>query len=132
MSALKAGCAYFASAFALGFALGTLRVLLVEPRLGALNAVLLETPFMLAASWLLCGFWIKRFLVGSGVAPRLGMGALAFALLIGAEMLLGRYGFGRAFHEILAAYGTAAGAAGLAAQILFGLFPLVQRRFAER
>lgn len=132
MSALKAGGAYFASAFALGFLLGTVRVLAVEPRFGALGAVLAETPIMLAASWIFCRLWIRRFKVAAAARHRLVMGATAFVLLIAAETLLGRYGFGRPFGDILAAYGTAAGAAGLAAQILFGLFPLVQSPFAER
>ena len=131
MSALKAGGAYFASAFALGFMLGTLRVLLIEPRLGALVAVLAETPFMLAASWIFCRLWIRRFKVAAAARARLVMGASAFCFLLAAEMLLGRYGWGRPVGDILAAYATPAGAAGLAAQVLFGLFPLVQRRFAK-
>jgi hypothetical protein len=127
MSAFKAGGAYFASVFAAGFALGAVRVFLIEPRLGPLGAVLLETPFMLAASWFLCSLWIRRFKVAATTGARLVMGAFAFSLLIAAETLLGRYGFGRSFAEMLAAYGTAPGAAGLAAQILFALFPVVQR-----
>lgn len=126
MNALKAGGAYFATVFAAGFALGTMRVLVLEPKLGALGAVLMETPFMLAASWFLCGVWVKRFSVEAALAPRLAMGALAFALLIAAEAALGLYGFGRPLAELLAVYGTAPGAVGLTGQILFGLFPVLQ------
>ncbi len=55
MRAVLAGVLYFGLVFALGFILGTLRVLVLEPRLGSTGAVLLELPVMLAASWLLCG-----------------------------------------------------------------------------
>ncbi len=126
MSALKAGGAYFASVFAVGFALGTIRVLMLEPRVGATAATLLELPFMLAASWLLCRFWANRFRVASAAAPRLTMGAVAFGLLIAAESLLGLYGFDRSLGELLAAYATPQGALGLLGQTLFGLFPLFQ------
>ncbi|WP_260436069.1 hypothetical protein [Burkholderia sp. Bp9143] len=37
--------------FAIGFALGTIRVLLLVSRLAETAAVLLEVPLLLAASW---------------------------------------------------------------------------------
>ncbi len=126
MMALKAGCVYFLSVFAVGFGLGTIRTLMIEPRLGALGAVLLETPFILGASWFLCRYWIARFDVPAGLPSRLAMGAVAFALLIAAEILLGLYGFGRSLSDQIAAWGTPPGALGLAGQMLFGLFPLIQ------
>ena len=52
-AAVRAGIAYFAAAFAAGFALGTVRVLLVEPVFGELPAILAETPLMLAVSFVL-------------------------------------------------------------------------------
>ncbi len=125
-----AGVAYFVSVFAAGFVLGTVRVLVLEPRVGPLTAVLVETPLMLAVSWLLCGYWIKRFAVPAGAASRLLMGGLAFALLIVAETLLGVFGFGRSLTVVLAGYKTAPGAVGLAAQALFGLFPLIRPRLS--
>ena len=128
MNALYAGAAYFASVFAAGFVLGTLRVLAVEPALGALGAVLVETPFILAASWLLYGHWIKRFAVPDDAASRIFMGGFAFALLIVAETVLAVFGFGRSLAAIAAGYSAAPGVVGLAGQILFGLFPLIQSR----
>lgn len=130
MSVFLAGVAYFASVFAVGFLLGSLRVLILEPALGPLAAVLIETPFILSASWLLCGYWIKRFAVPSSIAPRIAMGGLAFALLMLAETLLGIVGFGRSLGEIFTGFKTAPGALGLAGQALFGLFPLMRARLS--
>jgi len=119
--------AYFAAVFALGFGLGAVRVLLLEPRIGALGAVACELPVMLAASWLLA----RRLTRPPALAParaRLAMGALAFALLIGAEFALGVWGFGRSPAQWLGALGSPPGALGLAGQVLFGLMPLIARR----
>ena len=127
MSALKAGAAYFLSVFAVGFMLGTVRVFLLEPRFGAFGAVLMETPFILTASWLLCRHWVQRFRLPAQTSPRLLMGGFAFGLLLLAELMLSRYGFARTFSEQLVAYATPAGAVGLVGQIIFGLFPLLQK-----
>lgn len=84
---VKAALAYWAAIFALGFALGICRVLWIAPALGELGAVLLELPLMLVASW----WWAARIVRAQGVAgpfSALAMGALAFALLLGAEALL--------------------------------------------
>ena len=62
-----AGLAYFGIVFATGFALGTLRVLAVTPRLGENAAVLLELPIILTLSWVACRWLISRFDV-----PRIG------------------------------------------------------------
>lgn len=118
---------YFLAIFAAGFVLGTLRVLLVAPVLGELPAVLLELPLMLIISWFVCRAVTARLPVGNGVGARLAMGAMAFALLMGAEFLLGLYGFGRSLSEIVAAYGEAAGFVGLLGQLGFALIPLLQR-----
>ncbi len=130
MNALRAGCAYFASVFAVGFLLGALRVFVIEPEIGALAAVLVETPFILAASWMLCRYWVRRFNVPPETAPRLFMGFTAFGLLLAAELILGFYGFERSVADQLAAYKQAPGAVGLASQALFGLFPLIRVRLS--
>lgn len=126
MTAIKAGAAYFAIIFALGFVLGTIRVLILLPHVGEMTAVLMEGPFILAASWFVCGTLIRRFVVAARMAPRLVMGAAALALLLLAELLLGVYGFGRTLSEHFAHYGTAPGAIGLAGQFLFGVFPILR------
>ncbi len=54
ITATKAGVLYALSVFLIGLILGTIRVLLLVPRLGEKAAVTLETAMMLAASWFVC------------------------------------------------------------------------------
>lgn len=126
MTPVLAGAAYFAIAFAIGFMLGTIRVLGLAPAFGETAAVLIEGPIILGASWIVCSFVIRRFNVRPSAPNRLIMGAVAFALLIGAEILLGVFGFSRSLSDVMNNYATPAGAIGLAGQALFGLFPLLQ------
>lgn len=126
-AALRAGSVYFAVMFALGFALGTIRVVLLAPRLGAMTATLIELPVMLAASWFVCRWAVARWRVPWRPGARLAMGALAFALLIAAEIGLGILGFGRSAEAQIAAMLSPEGLAGIGGQLLFALFPLVRR-----
>lgn len=126
MRAALAGGLYFLAAFALGFVLGAIRVLAVTPRLGELGAVLLELPFMLAASWALSAAITRRLAIPPSLPPRLAMGLIGFALLMTGETLLGLYGFGQDLDRQLAHFATMAGAIGLAGQAAFALIPLLQ------
>lgn len=130
-AALGAGAAYFALVFAAGFALGTIRVLAVGPGPGNVAAVLVELPVMLAIAWLACGRIARRFAVPERPAPRAAMGGLAFALLMLAELGVSILAFGRTPAEHLATYRNAASQLGLAAQLAFALFPLVQAATAR-
>lgn len=127
-TAFIAGLAYAAIAFAAGFALGVLRVSLIAPRLGETAAVMFELPIMLALSWLACRWIIARWHVPATVSARAAVGGLALALLLAAEAVLGTLGLGRTLAEHLASYQNLPERLGLAAQILFGLFPLLQLR----
>jgi hypothetical protein len=126
-SVVKGGAAYFALVFAAGFALGIARVLVLAPRLGALAAVALELPVILAASWIACGWVLRRFSVPTHAGRRLSMGGVAFLLLMAAELTLA-LASGRTPREYLASFATAEGALGLAGQVLFALFPILRRR----
>ncbi|MXO70782.1 hypothetical protein [Alteraurantiacibacter buctensis] len=80
----RAAIRYWLGVFALGFTLGTVRTLWLEPALGPLAAVALELPVMLAASW----WWAGRVLARHPVPTRraaLGTGLLAFTLLLAGE-----------------------------------------------
>lgn len=132
MTAVKAGLVYFVLVFAAGFALGTIRVLFLVPAVGETAAVLVETPIMLSISWIACRYIIRRFGVPPVPGDRLIMGAFAFALLmiaeIGVAWLLGR----RSVSAYLAHYLTLAGALGLAGQLAFAAFPLLQQKLSRR
>jgi hypothetical protein len=125
---LKAGLAYFAVMFTVGFVLGALRVGLVAPRIGDLAAVLIELPLILAASWFVCRRLTAILAIAARVPDRLAMGALAFTLLIITELALAGPLFGRSLSQSLTGMATDAGLLGLAGQILFGLVPLLQLR----
>ncbi|KFG68209.1 hypothetical protein [Microvirga sp. BSC39] len=127
MKAVIAGILYCAIVFALGFVLGTIRVLLVAPHLGETGAVLIELPIMLAASWAACGWVLRRLRVGSGLGERFAVGGVAFALLMMAELCVSVLAFGRTPAEHLATYRSASALLGLAAQLVFAAMPLLRR-----
>ena len=121
-----ASLAYFGVVFAAGFALGTLRVLILIPRLGENKAVLLELPIILALSWMACRWLIARFDVPTTALDRLVMGGLAFAVLMLAEFGVSVFGLDRSLSEHLEHYRHVPAALGLAGQIAFAAFPVVQ------
>ncbi len=122
----KAGAAYFAIVFAIAFVLGALRVLAVAPRVGELGAVLIEVPIVLAVSWFVCGWILRRIYVPGSIGVRLTMGAVAFALLMAAELALGVYGFGRPVGEIIGSFAELPAQLGLAGQVGFALMPVLR------
>ena len=124
---LAAACLYFAATFAAGFVLGTIRTILVAPRLGAATAVLVEVPVMLLIAWLACGWAVRRAQVPAATGQRLAMGALAFVFLISAETVLGSFLFGRPLADQLATYSRTGAEIGLAAQLIYAAFPLLRR-----
>ena len=125
--AIEAGALYAIIVFVIGFILGTIRVLLVAPRLGETTAVIGEAPIMLAASWFVCRWCVDRLDVTRNVPSRSLMGFVAFLVLMSAEIGLGAV-FGRSLLDQLAAYGSPAGAIGLGAQMIFAMFPVIQIR----
>jgi hypothetical protein len=126
--ATKAGSLYAIIVFLIGFILGTIRVLLLVPRLGETTAVSIEAPIMLAASWLVCGWCLDRLDVAATIPARSLLGLVAFLVLMLAEVGLGAV-LGRSLADQLANYGSPAGAIGLAAQVIFATFPVIQIRW---
>ena len=130
--ATEAGALYAIIVFLIGFILGTIRVLLVAPRLGETTAVILEAPMMLAASWFVCRWCVDRLDVTRTVPARSLMGLVAFLVLMSAEVELGIV-LDRSIVDQLAMYKSPSGAIGLAAQVIFAIFPVLQvwRRFGK-
>ena len=132
LSATKAGIFYFAIVFAAGFLLGTLRVTVIIPLIGELLAVALELPIILFISWLVCRRLVAQFSVPAMASHRAAMGALAFGLLMLAELGLSVLVFDRSGAEYLAHLQTAPGLLGLAGQIVFAFIPLGLLRHQQR
>ena len=115
-----AGAAYAISLFLVGSAIGVVRVLALEPHLGALEATVLELPLMLGIAWLICASLVNRCAISARTGDRLLMGGIALFSLIAAE-----YSFGLLLGRPLD-YRNLAAMLGLAGQIAAALLPLVQ------
>jgi hypothetical protein len=122
----EAGIAYGLAVFAIGCVLGTVRVLLLAPRVGPTIAVSVEVPIILMASWFLSSVLMKRLGVSAEIGPRILVGAAAFAVLMSMEVGLSVGLFHRSIGEYLAGLRSPAGAIGLAAQVCFATFPLLR------
>jgi hypothetical protein len=125
---VKAGVLYFLVSFAAGFLLGALRTVYVVPQLGARSSELLELPIMLGAC-LLAARWVTRRLgVPPVFAARLGMGLLALALMVLAELTLVLALRGMTFAQYLASRDPVSGTAYYVALAIFALLPLAVNR----
>lgn len=127
-----AGSVYFAAVFAAGFALGTVRVLLLAPALGESQAVVVELPVMLLLSWYACRRIARRFQVPANLPARALMGGLAFGFLMAAELGVSMLLFGRSVSAHLSHYLELPAMLGLAGQFLFAAFPAIQAGRGER
>jgi len=122
--ALIAATVYFLALFSLGFVLGTIRVMVVAPRLGDLPATAAEVPIMLAASLFASRWAVRRWQVSSATHARLAMTVWFLGLLLAFETLLGLALFGRTLAQQVAAFAAPAGLLGLAAQVIAAGMPL--------
>lgn len=122
MRLASAGLAYWAVVFALGFVLGTIRVLWLAPLVGVVPATLIELPVMLTASWLAAGWLVRRFAIMRG-SEALVMGGLAFGLLMAAECALAVGLMGQTPAQWLADLRQPHALLGLAGQVMFALIP---------
>ncbi|MGC1469258.1 MAG: hypothetical protein WA793_07735 [Sphingorhabdus sp.] len=119
-----AGTVYFLILFALGFVLGTIRVLIIAPRLGELAATSAEIPVMLIAAYFTCRRTMHHWHVPHTALTR-GIIALWFLiLLVLFETLLGKILFGRTMAAQWAVFATPAGLLGLSAQIIAATLPV--------
>lgn len=123
MKILGTALLYFIIVFGVGFLLGPIRVLVLEPRIGTLAAVLCETPFMVGA-----------ILVASRVAPRalrlessksalLAVGLIALVMQQIADLAVGMTLRGISPSEQFARFATAEGTIYAALLVLFAAMP---------
>lgn len=126
MNILCGALFYFLAVFAAGVLFGTFRILILVPRLGATSAVLVELPFMLAVSWVMCGWTVRKWSVDASFRSRLALGLWAFLFLMFSELMLAVAVFGRTPARFLADLCSAAGVLGLAGQVAFAIMPLMR------
>jgi hypothetical protein len=115
---------YFVALFALGFILGTIRVLFVVPRIGLFGATLAEVPLMLMAAFFMCRWSIERWQVPPTLSLRWAMSLWFLVLLARFETLVGVALFGRTLAGTWAGLATPAGLLGLSAQVIAAVLPL--------
>ena len=94
--------------------------------------LVIEAPIMLAAGWFVCRWCVDRLDARRTVPARLLIGFVAFLVLMWAEVGLGAV-LGRSLGDQLAGYGSPTGRIGLAAPVIFAVFPVIQvwRRFGK-
>ncbi|MEZ5680705.1 MAG: hypothetical protein R3E14_05350 [Erythrobacter sp.] len=124
MAILRAAILYWAAIFALGFVLGTVRVLWGAEAMGEADIILIEVPVMLAASWLAARWVVRRFAVRS-LSAAAAIGTFAFALLVCAELLLSTTLAGQSAGEWFAGLWRAPHRYGTLGQVGFGVMPVV-------
>lgn len=123
LRALRAGALLFVLVFMAGFALGSVREILVRPYLGPDASRLLELPLMIGISWFATMFVVRR----AGLADARAwfrVGSVAFLLLIVAELVLGEILFRRGLMAFIRDAMTLPGALSLLAQALLIVMPL--------
>jgi len=119
------GLVYCVLTYGIGFVLGTIRVLLITPNIGPIFAVMLELPFMVLASALVCPRVIIWFSISDDFGQRMTMGAVGFTALMLIEAGMGQFIFGQTPTVFLDALLTPEGMLGLFGQLCFALMPIV-------
>ena len=113
--------AYFLIVFAVGFVLGTVRVLWLVAVLGERWAELAELPVMVTASYFAARFVVARARLELRAAA--AAGALALVLLLDAELIVVLALRGLTISEYLAGRDPVAGAAYAFALLVFAALP---------
>ena len=128
MTIVSAALLYFLAVFGAGFALGPIRVLWLEPRLGVVAATLCEAPFLLLAM-IAAAYWIPRIVsISAGTGAMLAMGLGALALQQAADFAVGTALRGISATDQWARLASPEGAIYVALLVLFALLPAVVNR----
>lgn len=115
------GLRYFAIVFALGFLLGTVRVLLLVPRTGEAVAELIEIPVILVCIFFIARWLHRRYPQEAG--PWILSGLIALALLLSFEFTVVLAIRGMSIGEWFVSRDPLAFAAYLASLPAFALMP---------
>ena len=128
MRNIWAGLVYFALVFGAGFALGSVRVPFLVPRIGVRYAELAEMPVMFFAVLFSARYVVARYQLPSRPSVRLGVGFTGLALLLTAELLLNALVLGQSLAEYVASRDPISGAAYLAMLGLVSVMPWLVHR----
>lgn len=119
---------YFAMVFGVGFALGPIRVLFLEPRVGTLVAVLCEAPFLFGAMVVASRVAPRILRVASDTGPMLCVGLVALVFQQIADAVVGVSLRGISLAQQLARFATVEGAVYASLLILFAIVPALVNR----
>jgi hypothetical protein len=128
MRIARAALLYFVIVFAVGFLLGPVRVLWLEPHLGPFAAVLCEMPFLIAAM-VVAARWVARRVAlehDRGALILMGLGALALQQV--ADIAVGVGLRGMTVVAQVAQFATPQGALYAAALVAFAAMPALMNR----
>ena len=128
MRSVKPAVLYFAFVLGTGFALGTIRVPFLVPRLGERYAELLEMPFMFVAIVLAARYVVRRVDLPASLPVRLEVGFAALAMSVLAELLLATLLQGRSLVQFIASRDPVSGSVYLGMLLLFALMPSILMR----
>ena len=128
MRSFKSAVLYFALVLGTGFALGSIRVPFLVPRLGERYAELLEMPFMFMAIVLAARYVVRRFDLPASLSLRLSVGFAALLMSVVAELLLASLLQGRSIAQYIASRDPVSGSVYLVMLLLFALMPSILAR----
>jgi hypothetical protein len=128
MRNIWAGLVYFALVFGAGFALGSVRVPFLVPRIGVRYAELAEMPFMFFAVLFSARYVVAHYQLPPSASVRFSVGFKALALLLTAELLLNTLVLRQSLAEYVASRDPVSGAAYLAMLGLFSVMPWLVHR----
>lgn len=119
------GGAYCAIVFLVGFLLGTVRVIWLEPAMGARYAELAEMPLMIAASYLSARLLLLRTRRTLSRAEAAWMGVVALSLLLLFELTVVLAIRGLSVADYVGTRDSVSGTAHLVSLMLFTLMPIL-------
>ena len=128
---LAASALYFSMVFAAGFLLGPIRVVLLEPRIGPLAAVLCEAPFLIAAIVFASRAAPRMLMSAPSRTALVSIGLAALALQQAADLAVGSLLRGLTLAEQIARLATVEGMVYVVLLALFAAMPLITNRAAQ-
>ena len=128
----KVSLSYVGSVFAVGFLLGTIRVLWLVPKVGIRTAELLEMPVMVAASFLAARWVVRRLPASFSMKSRLALGIASLSILLSVEVGFTTAVRGLSLSEYLETRDPVSSTAYFVALGLFSLMPWLVTYFGDR